>query len=206
MCATPPHNPHIARRQAAAEKLNRRRRTQADFSVTLAKERSKFFDRLSVLAAGALTFSVTLLGHPTQPHVYRLFILYAAWLSLLTALGCCLVRNYFNQGHRFYSVGSNRAEAEVQTIDADSDAVTALAGSIIYDDAAEPFDADRELRINRENRVVWQEAWETNKKKAETNWKVSIAAEKTACVAMILGFLLLIVFAFVNTYFQSPSR
>jgi hypothetical protein len=199
---TTPHNPLIEKRKAAAEKLNRRRRTQANFSVKLAEERSAFFDRLSVLAAGALTFSVTLLGHPSQLHAHRFFVLYAAWMLLLAALGSCLVRNYFNQGHRFYSVGSNRAESEVEVIDADSDAVTAFVGSLMYDDAAEPFDSNRELRINRENRVMWQEAWETNKRKADSHWKISEAAEKTACVTMILGFLLLIVFAVANTYLQ----
>jgi hypothetical protein len=197
-----PHNPLIEKRKAAAETLNRRQRKAAEFAAKLADDRCAFFDRLALLAAGALTFSVTLLGHTSQPHPHRLFVLYVAWLLLLLSLGSCLLRNYSNQAHRFYSVGTNRAESEVAVIDADTEAVAALSGWIKYADAAEPFDKDRELRINRENREVWQQEFERNKKKAESHWKLSEAAEWTAGVSMLLGFLLLIAFAVVSTYLQ----
>lgn len=195
-----PHNPLIERRNAATATLNRRRRTAADFAAKLADDRCAFFDRLAVLAAGALTFSVTLLGHPSQPHPLRLMILYAAWLSLLLALGSCLIRNYSNQAHRFYSVGSDMAESEVEVIDADSNAMAALSGSIKYSDSAESFDSQRELRINSENREVWQRELGQRKASAAIHWKINKIAEWTACLGMIVGFLLLICFAVVNTY------
>jgi hypothetical protein len=196
-----PHNPLVEKRNAAGETLDRRRRTAAEFSAKLADERVAFFDRLALLAAGALTFSVTLLGHISQPHPHRLFVLFAAWLLLLLGLGCCLVRNYSNQSHRFYKVGSNRAESEVSVIDADSELVAAMAGSIKYMDAFEPFDKDRELKINRENRELWQKEFERTKQKADTHWKLSQWAEWVAGVGILVGFLLLIVFAVVSTYF-----
>jgi hypothetical protein len=197
-----PHNPLVEKRNAAAERLNRRRRTAADFSVKLADDRIAFFDRLALLAAGALTFSVTLIGHTNQSHPHRLFLLYAAWLLLLLSLGSCLLRNYSNQAHRFYKVGSDMAESEVSVIEADSEVVAAMAGQIGYSDAAEPFDKDRELKINRENREVWQKEFERTKKKADTHWKLSQWAERVAGVSILVGFLLLIAFAVVSTYFQ----
>jgi hypothetical protein len=197
-----PYNPLIEKRNAAAETLNRRRRTLSEFSVKLAEERHAFFDRLALLAAGALTFSVTLIAHPVPPHALRLFILYGAWIALLIGLGGCLVRNYTNQSHRFFSVGSNRAESEVALIDADTETVTAMAPLIKYEDATEPFDKERELRINKENRDVWQAEFERTKRKAELHWKFAEFAERAAIICVIVGFLLLIIFAVVNTYRQ----
>jgi hypothetical protein len=194
----PPHNPLIAKRNAAAETLNRRRRTASETSVKITEESNAFFDRLAVLNAGALTFSVTLLGHPTQTNS-RFYILYGAWILLLIALASCLVRNYSNIGHRFYSSVSNRAEAEIALIDADSEAVDSLSGFIKYDDAAEPFNKERELKINRENREVWQEELERVKKQIRIRWRVHGIAEWTAAVSMCLGLLLLIIFAICNT-------
>lgn len=194
-----PHNPLVERRNAAAEALNHRRRAATEFAAKLADDRCAFFDKLAVLAAGALTFSVTLIGHVSQPHPQRLFILYAAWLSLLIALGACLVRNYSNQSHRFYSVGTNRAKSEIEFFEADSDAVKHLSGKIAYADAPEPFDEDREAKINKENREVWQRELERIKKKAEFHWKLSETAEVLACVSMLVGFFLLIAFAMLTT-------
>jgi hypothetical protein len=194
-----PHNPLVERRNAAAEKLNRRRQTAVETSVKTAEESNAFFDKLAVLSAGALTFSVTFLSRPAQAH-WQLFILYAAWVLLLIALASCLVRNYSNIGHRFYKVVSDRAESEVALIDADSEVVSAMAELLKYDDAAEPFDKDRELKINRENREVWHKEFERAKKHADVRWKVHGIAERAAGLGACLGFLLLIVFAILNTY------
>jgi len=90
----------------------------------------------------------------------------------------------------------------VALFDADSEVVAAMAGQIAYSDASEPFDKDRELKINRENREVWQKEFERTKKKAEAHWKVSQWAERVAGVSILIGFLLLIAFAVVSTSFQ----
>lgn len=199
----PGHNPLIEKRKAAAETLNRKRRTASETSVKIAEETSAFFDRLALLNGGALTFSVTLLSHPTESRS-QLFILYAAWILLLVALAACLARNYSNMGHRFYGAASNRVESELALIDADSQVMEAMSNSLVYEDAAEPFDKERELRINRENREVWQKELERTKKQAGIRWKLSEIAEWTAGVSMCLGFLLLIVFAICNN--QMPAR
>jgi hypothetical protein len=193
------NNPVVAKRNSAGATLDRRRRTAAEMSVKIAEESSGFFDKLAVLNAGALTFSVTLLSRQTQPH-WQLFILYAAWVLLLVALASCLLRNYANLGHRFFSVGSNRAESEVALIDADTEAVKALAGSLQYEDSVEPFDQVRELRINLENREAWQNEFERTKRRATFLWKVHQVTQWSAGLGMLLGFFLLIIFAILNTY------
>ena len=153
---------------------------------------------LALLNAGALTFSVTLLGHPTQA-LSLFYFVYAAWIFLLIALAACLVRTYSNLEHRFYSVASNRAESEIALIDADTDAVGVLSDYLKYDDAAEPFDKDRELRINKENRDEWQKVLAKTKRRADIGWTVFGIAQWTASIAMCLGFLFLIVFAIFRT-------
>jgi hypothetical protein len=85
-------------------------------------------------------------------------------------------------------------------IDADTDAVKAMAAFLKYDDATEPFDKDQELRINKENRQVWQKEFERARKYAAIRWRVHEIAEWTAGLGMVFGFLLLIIFAVCNTY------
>ena len=75
-----------------------------------------------------------------------------------------------------------------------------MAQSIRYADAAEPFDKDRELKINRENRVVWNKEFERTNKIAKRLWKLHQAVEWTAGVSLFFGFMLLMVFAVFNTY------
>jgi hypothetical protein len=194
-----PHNPVVEKRNAAAENLNRKRKTAAEMSVKVAEETVGFFDKLAVLNAGALTFSVTLLSHPTQKH-WQLLVVFAAWGFLLLALASCLIRNYANMAHRFYKAGADQAEAEVALIEADSDAVTALGSFIKYADATEPFDVARELQIDKENREVWQKEFDRRKTTAEVRWVVNLVAQWAAGISMCLGFLLLIVFAVFNSY------
>ena len=198
--STTPHNPLVERRNNAAEQLDRRRRTAAETSVKVAEGLNAYFDRLALLAAGALTFSVTLVGHPTRAHSHRLFIIYAAWACLLTALGSCLLRVFSNHGHRFYKVGANRAEAEVALIDADTEVLKVLGHSIAYSDAAEPFDKQRELKINDDNRAVWRKEFLRTEKMANLLWRIHQGAGWIAGVAMFLGFLLMMTFAIYNTY------
>ena len=78
MSGTPnqPFDPLVAKRNDVAAKLNRRRKSITDISVKVSEERNDFFDRLAILNAGALTFSVTLLNISTpaaRPHI--LFVL-----------------------------------------------------------------------------------------------------------------------------------
>lgn len=198
--ANSPHNPLVEKRNAAAATLDRRRKTAAETSVAVAEGLNAYFDRLALLAAGALTFSVTFLGNSNRPHSHRFFILYAAWTCLLVALGSCLLRVFANHGHRFYKVGADRAEAEVAYCDADAEVVSVFAESIQYADAAEPFDKERELKINRENRAVWAAEHQRTTKIANRLWTLHIAAEWTAGISLFVGFVLLMAFAVFNTY------
>src|SRR5580658_7899718 len=93
---TSQHDPLATKVAAVAEKLNRRRMNARETSIEVNAQRSKFFDRLAVLNAGALTFSVTLLNVSSlNAAIYPpiLLFLYAAWACLLIALLACLLRN-----------------------------------------------------------------------------------------------------------------
>ena len=59
---------------------------------------------------------------------------------------------FANHGHRFYNVGADKADAEVAFVDADTEVVNLMGESISYLDALEPYDKDRELKINQENK------------------------------------------------------
>jgi hypothetical protein len=109
---------------------------------------------------------------------------------------------FANHGHRFYKVGADRAEAEVAPLDADIEVVSAMAQSIKYADALEPFDKERELKINQENRAVWQAEFQRTSKIAKRLWKLHEAVEWVAGVSLFLGFMLLMIFAVYNTYVQ----
>jgi uncharacterized integral membrane protein len=193
----PLHDPLVEKRTAIAETLNRRRQTASETSKKVAEDRNAFFDRLALLNAGALTFSVTLLGTSVRQHPQSLLLLYVAWASLLVALFACLLRNLSHQGYVFSDAAAKRAESEIAYIEVDSEIVSTK--SIVYADSAEPFDKERELKINKENREVWQKELTRIQKKAERNWQLVVATEWIARIAMLLGFVLLIVFAVANS-------
>ncbi|SRR6266478_676916 len=193
MSAVPPHDPLIEKRSSVAETLNRRRRTASEASTKVAADRNAFFDKLAVLNAGALTFSVTLLGRSVQSDPHKMLLLYAAWVSLLIALGACLIRNFSHQGYQFWDAASKRAESEIAYIDVDTEMVSTKP--IIYADSPEPFDKERELRINRENREVWQKELTKLHPRTARSWRLVVATEWIAGITMFAGFLLLIVFA-----------
>ena len=192
-----PYDPLVEKRKAKAETLNRQRQRASETSIKVAEDRNSFFDRLAILNAGALTFSVTLLGHSVQLQPHKILLLHAAWVSLLIALGACLVRNFSHQGYQFSDAATKRAESEIAYIDVDSEIVSTKP--IAYADSAGPFDKERELRINKENREVWQKELTRLQPEVERHWRLVISAEWIAGIAMLAGFLLLIVFAVANS-------
>lgn len=197
--ATPP-NPLIERRNSAAETVDRKRKTASETSVSVLEGLNALFDRLALLAAGALTFSVTLLGHPARPREHRYFIIYAAWSFLLVSLTCCLLRIFASHSHRFFQIVSSRASSEVELIDADSAVVKSLHPFLKYSDSVEPFDAARELKISYGNRERWQTETARTSKWEKVMWKMNVVTQWTAAISLFFGFLFLMGFAVYNTY------
>jgi len=190
-------DPLITKVKDLAEKLNRRRRAAAETSEKLIEERSAFFDRLAILNAGALTFSATLFGTLMLDDPRGVFCLHAAWAFLLIALASCLARNLFHQHYRFSHVGAEMAKAEVAYIDVDHEVISTTA--VAYSDSSDPFDKEREVKINRSNREKWQQELERQESQRERYWTFARITEWTAAVAMFIGFLLLTVFVTINT-------
>jgi hypothetical protein len=191
-------DPLVTKVQDLAQKLNRRRRTASETSEKLIEERSAFFDRLALLNAGALTFSVTLFASFSSKNPRGILSLHAAWICLLIALAACLVRNLTHQHYRISHAVAELARAEVSYIDVDHEVISTK--DVAYSDSSEPFDKQREIKINRSNRAKWQENLERMETQRDRHWKVVRISEWIAAVSMSTGFLLLIVFATVNTH------
>jgi hypothetical protein len=194
---TSPHNPLAAKRDNIAEKLNRRRKDASETSIKINEQRSSFFDRLGLLNAGALTFSVSLLGRSNQI-VHHVRILHTAWIFLLLGLVGCLARNFLHQGYHFSHAVASRAEAEVEYIDVDTEIISSVE-PIIYMDSAEPFNRERELEINKNNREKWHTELQRTRRLVDGYWNSFRVSEWVAGAGMLVGFLLLIVFAMFNT-------
>jgi len=116
----------------------------------------------------------------------------------LIALATCLVRNLTHQHYRISHAVAELARAEVSYIDVDYEAISTRV--VAYSDSSEPFDMQREIKLNRSNRAKWQESLETMETKRERHWKVAMISEWVAAVSMSTGFLLLITFAIINTH------
>jgi hypothetical protein len=170
--------------------------------VRINEQRSRFFEKLALLNAGALTFSVTLLtpatpGQPTYPPI--LIVLQGGWVCLLIALGACLLRNLANQGYRYYDAVAKMQQSEIEYIDADTALIQ--AGRVgTYSDSTDRFDAKRELAVNSEKRAGWEKGMGEAKARADRNTKIRRVAEWVVGVSMPLGFLLLVVFSILKTY------
>jgi uncharacterized integral membrane protein len=194
------HDPLRTKVQDLAQKLNRRRRTASETSEKIIQERNAFFDRLALLNAGALTFSVTLFASLSAKNPRGLFFLQSAWIGLLIALAACLVRNLSHQHYRFSRVAASLARTEVDYIDVDHEAISSRV--VAYSDSSEPFDQQREVTINRANRAKWQQQLTEMETAAERHFTLARICEWIAAVSMTTAFLFLVMFAMVNTHAQ----
>jgi len=188
-------NPLFEKVKNTAAKLNRRRQSASDTSKQIVARREAFFDRLALMNAGALTFSVTLAGR-MESNAHFPKTLFGAWGFLLLAAGACLVRNLSHQHYQMADALANMAESEVAYIDADHEVIS--TENIMYSDSTEPFDQNREITLNRSNREIWKKTLETQQRTATRHWGIVHAAEWVAGSAMLLGFGLLITFALRN--------
>ena len=192
-----PHDPLATKHREKTEALNRRRVSHSETSKKIAEDRNAFFDKLALLNAGALTFSVTFLGNLAEQHPHRIFVLHTAWAFLLAALGACLVRNLSHQHYLFSDQAAKRAEAEIAFINVDDEVISRRP--IAYSDSSEPFDLKRELLINRENRDIWRKELTEEQPRAERHWRLVLIMEWAAGLSMFTGFLLLVIFAVLNS-------
>ena len=192
------HNPLQTKVQNLTEKLNRSRLSASETSETLIRERNAFFDRLALLNAGALTFSVTLFASLSLKNPRSLIFVHTAWISLLIAVAACLIRNLVHQHYRSSFASASLASAEVAYLDAYFEVISTQV--VAYSDSSERFDKDREIKLNRESREKWKKKlaeWETLR---DRHWGLVRVTEWVAAVSMLAGFLLLIIFAIVNTH------
>jgi hypothetical protein len=202
-----PFDPLEVKLRAAAEKLNRRRKRASEVSEQVYEQRSAYFDRLAILNAGALTFSVTLLN-PTSPlapsHTRVLFILYGAWMALLAALSACLLRNIAHQNYYFFDAATDRMETEIDFLEIDREVIREKSRTvgIVYADSPEPYDEARELEVRAKSREGWTTALGKSKPKVDWYWKIVRTTEWVAAISMPLGFLALIAFAILRTYLR----
>lgn len=190
-------DPLQAKVQDLAETLNRRRRTASETSQKIIEERNAFFDRLALLNAGALTFSVTLFASLSVKNPRGLVYLHVAWALLLIALAASLLRNLSHQHYRTSHSIASMAEAEINFLDVTLEALsTRVVG---YTDSSEPFDKERDIESNRSNRASWEKKlaqWGTSR---DRHWAIVRGTEWLAAISMTAGFLFLIIFATVNT-------
>jgi hypothetical protein len=107
------------------------------------------------------------------------------------------LRNLVHQHYRASDVVALRAEAEIAFIDVDTEVISTRA--VVYSDSAEPFDKERELSLNRANREIWKKHYNEELLRSEQHWGIVQSAEWVAAVSMFFGFLLLVLFAVLNT-------
>jgi hypothetical protein len=191
-------DPVATKAQDLAEKLNRRRREASETSEKVIEERNAFFDRLALLNAGALTFSITLFASFSLKNPRGLLLLHTAWICLLVALAACLVRNLSHQHYRSSHAAASMARAEVDYIDVGHEMISS-ARVVAYSDSAEPYDRPREIKINRENRAKWEQRLLEMETQRDRHWTLTRISERIAAGSMTTGFLLLVIFATVNT-------
>ncbi len=191
-------DPRLNKHRDELRKLQNRKERLSEAMRDVDTRRDAFFDRLALLNAGALTFSATLLSNlANRQHTSEKWIVHLAWGLMLIALGSCLVRNVSHQHYRIAELATRRAESEIAVTETDSEVIQNRP--VVYSDSTEAFDRDRELELNKSNAQTWRTEQATQRVLADTYWRVLRASEWTAAVAMFGGFLLMVVFAVLNT-------
>ncbi len=190
-------DPLYEKHKTEGERLNRRRKAASETSKEIVVRREAFFDRLALLNTGALTFSVTLLGSLAAKNPHGKYLLFAAWLLLLLAVGACLMRNLSHQHYQLADAMTEMAESEIAYIDA-AHALMTERNIAAYSDSTEPYDKPKEIALNRSNRDVWSKSLDEQQRKSTWHWRIVHGSEWTAGIAMILGLALLVIFAIRN--------
>jgi hypothetical protein len=192
-------DPLYEKQKNVAATLNRRRLSASQTSQEIIARREAFFDRLTLLNAGALTFSVTQLGNLGARGSGSSPYLYCAWGFLLLAIAACLVRNLSHQHYQMADVMTKMSESEIAYIDVDYEIVNTR--TVMYSDSVEPFDKNAEIALNRSNRETWKSELVKHENRLRRNWAFVNGAEWVAGSAMVLAFGLLIAFAILNLGF-----
>lgn len=172
-----------------------------------AEERTKFFERLALLSAGAVVLSVSLLSNffGKTTIIHGTAFLFAGWLSLILALMTAVFRELRYQSYMFetYLAHYQSALADKKTFLFNR----AAAGQRVVDEPQE----DGSVRPTTPE-ALKKEADETRKDakdrkaRAEQIQKTVRTLELTAINAFWVGVFLLAVFAGVNVILGATHR
>lgn len=163
------------------------------------KSSKDFYNRLVLVAGGAISLSITFVGYLVSIEGYRVQYveaLVAAWIALFLAMIGSLYRNQFHshflhwQILKMYAESKSKEEKTAQKVLKD-------APELIYN-AKTLEDVHALVSVSKTRTDTYEEAASHNAAKEKTAEKLWQLSKYSAHLGIVLGFLLLLIFSVTN--------
>ena len=185
--------------KSASEKVVKIHNSVSKMIMEMRTLSTEFYFRLSLLAGGVLSLSITYIGYLSSiPNKQLQFgeFLFLAWVFLLIAVIASLYRNHFNLDMGHYQVVNTLNQARLE----EQEALLVILENYPQDviNLKTPSDVSKRIDATKKNILTIKKAIETMRKKEEQNSSLWLVAQKSAHISFILGLVLITIFAWIN--------
>jgi Flp pilus assembly protein TadB len=194
-------NPFIAKQRIddATESVSRVAKKRLEESAENQRAYERFFNNLALLSGGTVALSVTYLGFlktlPTPPLHQRWLI--ASWILLIVCLVCATFFSFFNTSHLHYG----RSREYAQRLKEKNETLANEVPNVNVVGIGSKSELDAYIKELREAAALREKDVKWASRREKVFAFLFTACGITACVAFVLGLVLLLSFAVANVNF-----
>lgn len=158
-----------------------------------------FYNRLSLLAGGVLSLSITYIGYLASTPAHKIVfaeLLFTSWIALLLAVFAGIYRNHFNLDMGFYQTQNVMNKARLDEYKATLVLLESNPQQFI--NLQTPDDIDKQIKSTKKNISTIERAMGTVDKKEKINSFLWVASQNTAHISFLIGMILVTLFAAIN--------
>ncbi|MFA6945348.1 MAG: hypothetical protein WC220_05545 [Pedobacter sp.] len=195
-------NDHIIAQQNlenASERLKKVDSSVADLINNMRGKSMNFYNRLSLMAGGVLSLSITYIGYlASVPNRQFSFaeLLFLGWIFLLVAIFAGMYRNHFNLDMGHYQAINILNDARLQQYKASLTMLENYPHQFANLKTTE--DVEKQIEVTKNNISLLEKAINTNKSSEKRESFLWLTCQSATHISFFLGIVLITVFAALN--------
>lgn len=158
-----------------------------------------FYYRISLLAGGVLSLSITYIGYLASTPSHKIIfaeLLFLGWIALLLAIFSGIYRNHFNLDMGHYQTLNVLNKARLEEYQASLALLESNPQQFINLQTKE--DVEKQMKSTKKNIAIIEKAMESVKKSEKMNSNLWTLSQKTAHISFFLGMVFVTLFAAIN--------
>lgn len=183
----------------ASKKLSTVHNSVVKIQSTMRNKSMDFYNRLSLLAGGVLSLSITYIGYlsssPSRQINYA-ELLFSGWTFLLMAIFSGIYRNHFNLNMGHYQTLNSVNRARMEEYEATLKLLGLNPGQFINLTTKE--DIEKQITVTKRSLDVVKEAIKHNEKCEKRESFMWTLTQSMSHMGFIMGIILITVFAAIN--------